>query len=58
MVYIFDRITITKQYFGNLYENINLEWNLYSYLYDNLYHENENLTWNLETALKINAYGE
>ena len=58
MVYIFDQITITKQYFGNLYENINLEWNLYSYLYDNLYHENENLTWNLETALKINVDGE
>ena len=58
MVYIFDRITITKQYFGNLFENTNLEWDLYSYLYDNLYHENENLTWNLETALKINAYGE
>ena len=58
MVYIFDRITITKQYFGNLYENINLEWTVYSYLYDNLYHENENLTWNLETALKINVDGE
>jgi hypothetical protein len=48
---IFEKINLQYNYFFNL----NLGWDLFYYLYDNLENENDTLKWDLRHALTTNA---
>jgi hypothetical protein len=52
---IFKKITITNYFFDSI--SINIKYDLYYYLFDNLYIE-DTLTWDLKTELIINANSE
>ena len=52
---IFKKITITNYFFDSISNNI--KYDLYYYLFDNLYIE-DTLTWDLRNALKTNAKEE
>jgi hypothetical protein len=54
MVNIFEKLITTSDYFSNL----NLGWDLFYYLYDNLENENDTLRRNLENTLTNNANGK
>jgi hypothetical protein len=54
MVNIFEKINLQYNYFFNL----NLGWDLFYYLYDNLENENDTLRRNLENTLTNNANGK
>jgi hypothetical protein len=53
---IFEKCKITNYFFDSI--PINIKYDLYYYLFDNLDKENYFIRLDLETALKINANGE